>query len=541
MQINNKIDKQSFKSLTPLNKPLGVFYNPNAVLPTLVIEGGVTLGRSIEANKRGGIEEASDRFVEQGTSAVVWLWGVQALQKAGEAIGKKLLKLDNLDFNLGRDILRNPVKNNNINAKTAAFKAGNLLGATAIATYFIGFVLPKISSFISKKIAKNHESDLNSSKDKNSSINNFTPAPKELSKANKSGLNELSKAKSSIADKKPIESKNLTESKELSEANKSGLNGLSERKEAIELTQSKELTKNIPPTIEEFKNSTKKDKNIAFTSLYNNVLNLANVIETNSTARMLLTDSGVIAGRCKNAKTKFKKIENLFRDVSSIYFYLFSVKHTVALLNKLTKTTDIDPKILSKTTDLLKDFKGSKEDFLKTALGTAAAENIKELDKLFESKEIISFEEFSAKFPQYKDKAKKMSQLQPVFNDRRVLTRMQARDVLSSGKVSDPEFLKDAFSHATKGASDNKLKFVSKKSLENMRLSIDKFVKQVYNASSGEVDKELIEKVANKNSIKSFGFYSLATAISMFALGILIPKIQYAITRKLTHSSNRPE
>ena len=46
-----------------------------------------------------------------------------------------------------------------------------------------------------------------------------------------------------------------------------------------------------------------------------------------------------------------------------------------------------------------------------------------------------------------------------------------------------------------------------------------------------------IEKYANKTLKKSFGFNIVGTAISMYALGILIPKIQYAITRKMTNEN----
>ena len=52
-------------------------------------------------------------------------------------------------------------------------------------------------------------------------------------------------------------------------------------------------------------------------------------------------------------------------------------------------------------------------------------------------------------------------------------------------------------------------------------------------------DSELIsqiEKIAKRNINKNFGFYALGTAISMFVLGIVIPKIQYFITKKLSHS-----
>ncbi len=460
MRFNNNLNNtQNFTSLNPLKIPLSTFYDKNAVIPTLIIETGVTLGRSRQGYKQGGKKEAADRFVEQGASAVIWIWGVQFLKKIGEMFGKKFLNLKNLDFSVGRDILRDPVKNNKIDKKTAAFKVGNLFFSTALATYFIGFVLPKISRKISNKV---------------------------------------------------------------------------DEKRAMQENGKKSPAKNIL-TFEEFQNKTSKNgKNINFTSLLDKSLGFAHMLENNSTARLLMTDSGVIAGRCKNAPNKSRKIGNIFRDVSSIYFYLFSTAHTVKILNKISKNTDIDPKILSKTAEMLKTINASgKDEFLASALGEICEKDKKQLDELFNSKEIISTEEFIARFPALKEKALKMSDLQPVFENKRVLTKLQAQDVLSSGKISDPEFLKETFDFATKKDASNKLKFVSKKSLEKMRLSMDDFVRQIYASADENVSGELIEKIANKNIVKNFAFYSIGTALSIFALGNVIPKIQYAIVKKL--------
>ena len=153
MRINNY--EQNFKNLSALKKPLGAFYNANATIPTLIIETGVTTGRAFEANKRGGKKEATERLVEQGISAIVWIYGVQALKNIGEFFGKNILKIDDLNFDVGFDALRNPIKNNNISKKTMGFKAGNILLSTALATYFIGFILPKINHKISSKFNKN--------------------------------------------------------------------------------------------------------------------------------------------------------------------------------------------------------------------------------------------------------------------------------------------------------------------------------------------------------------------------------------------------
>jgi len=462
MRINNHTDKQNFKSLSALARPLGQFYNANATIPTLAIETGVTLGRANQANKRGGMPEAVDRLVEQGVSAVVWIYGVNVLKNIGNFFGKNVLKIGNLNFDIGFDELRNPVKNNKLSKKAVGFKAGNILVSTALATYFLGAILPKINNKILKSTLK----------------------------------------KENEKNKKQQEIKTLN-----------------------------------TPTFDDFKNKT-SNKNIAFTSLLDKAVVASHILENNSSARLFITDTGVIAGRFHNAKNKYRKIEGLFRDISSIYFYLLASTHVVGLLNKLTKNTNIDPKLIEKTVKMLQE-KIQSEDF-NNAIKKIDKDNLDELDKLFDKKTTISVDEFIKKFPHLKDKALKMVKLQPIFEGNGVLTKMQARDVLSTSWASNPEFLKEAFAFATDGASDDKMRYVSRKKLELMRKSIDNFIQQISDTSSkdkAQITKEFIEKIANSTIRKNFAFNIIGTAISIYALGTLIPKIQYAITKKMTNEN----
>ncbi len=465
MRINRQDNNQNFKSLSSLAKPLGQFYNANATIPTLAIETGVTLGRANEANKRGGKPEAIDRLIEQGISAVVWIYGVNILKNIGNFIGKKLLKIEDLNFDIGFDELRNPIKNNKISAKAMGFKAGNILVSTAIATYFIGAILPKINNAILKKTLKKQEQE-----------------------------------------------------------------------------KKKEETFKMP-SFEEYQSKTKKNKDVSFTSLLDKTIMAAHILENNSTARLLITDTGVVAGRFHNAPNKYRKIEGLFRDISSIYFYLFATPHLVALFNKISKNTNINPKVLEKTIEMLKEKVG--EDGIDVqhfnAVNSALDDiSLKDIESLFEQNSVIKVDDFIKKYPQFEQKALEMAKLQPVFEGNGVISKVQAKDILSSCWTSDPKFLKNAFNHATNGASDDKFKFVSKKNLEKMRASIDKFIKQITDEAQSKgvkITKEFIEKTANKTIRKNFAFNIVATAISIFALGTLIPKVQYAITKKLTNEN----
>ncbi len=451
MKINNQ-NQINFTSKTPFAKPLGAFFDKNAIAPIVFIESGVTLLRSNEAKKRGGIKEASDRFIEQGVSAAVWIWGVQALKSLGDAIGGKVFGIKDLSFNLGKDCLRDPVKNNKISKTALGYKTANTLLSTFLATYFIGFVLPKISRDLSRKISQKTKKDQTTIK---------------------------------------------------------------------------------PTSFEEFRNKTNK-KQLNFTSLYK----LADVIENNSTARLLITDSGVVSGRCINAPNIYRKIENLFRDISSIYFYLFSSNHLVNnVFNKIAKNTNIDPKVLNKVVEELKTKGFDPNDFLGSTIGTLDKNQKIELDNLFNNKEVVRLEEFLEKFPSYKNKAAKMSQLQPVFDNCCYLSKIQAQDVLKQGILCDPQFLSETFNIATKNRASDKMKFVPKKELDTIRQSIDNFIKQINRESFDSVTIDKIESIAKKNINKNFAFYSIATVLSTLALGVAIPRIQYFITKKLTNKN----
>jgi len=468
MRINNQ-QQNSFKGL---NAPLGMFYNPNATIPTLAIETGVTLGRANQANKRGGKQEATERLVEQGVSALVWIYGVQILKKIGDAFGKKVLNIKDFDFDIGRDFLRNPVLNNAIDKKSVAFKVGNTLGATAVATFFIGFLLPKINHKISKIVTD---------KEKN-------------------------------------------------------------KKQNIQTLNA--------PNLNQFKTMTNR-KELSFTSLLDKGIALTHTLENNQTARLLITDTGVVAGRFHNSRNKYEKIESLFRDISSIYFYLFSTNHIVGLLNKITNNTDINPKVSDCVSEyLISKIKAKKPNnkidevnVSRLALGEVGEMNSRKIIKLFEDKKVISVDDFIKAFPKFEDKAKQMATLQPIFDGNGVLTKTQAMDILSKGWMTEPEFLKKAMQEGTNNAALNPKRYVSAKKLEQIRQSITNFVNQIQNAAHKEncvIDEKFVRKIAKQNKIMNLGFNIFGTAVSIFALAYLIPKVQYSITKKLTNQDKFP-
>ena len=51
----------------------------DAMGPIIALEATVTAGRTLQAYKRGGKDEARERLIEESTGAIVWLGGVKFL------------------------------------------------------------------------------------------------------------------------------------------------------------------------------------------------------------------------------------------------------------------------------------------------------------------------------------------------------------------------------------------------------------------------------------------------------------------------------
>ena len=75
---------------------LSVLKDSSNTIPAAIIEGFCTSGRTYRSYKRGGELEAKERFREEATSGVFWLFGVNWFNKIGDVIGKKLFKLEKL-------------------------------------------------------------------------------------------------------------------------------------------------------------------------------------------------------------------------------------------------------------------------------------------------------------------------------------------------------------------------------------------------------------------------------------------------------------
>ncbi len=478
---NNLINKINLKKTA---KALSWFKNPANIVPIATIEGAVIVGRSYRGFKRGGKDELRERIFEETACGLFWLFGADLLRRGINKVGEKVLgnKIGNLNVDIGYDELRNPFGtiSKSLQKTTGIFKVASTIGAVLATTTFVGFGLPKIKQKISnmarKKNCKNDTQTTQASK--NNSLDN-----------NKA-----------ISDK---------------------INADDGIKQA--------------------------EKNISFKGdVLSKMLLLTHNIDNNSAVRLLSTDAGILTGRALSARNPDEAREYLFRDTTSSYFYTFATGNIIMLLNALTKNKNIHPNELVEMCEELKkkmpenmsleDF--AKATFKKDDIGKKLAnitfdkKNVVELEKL---KDVLTPEEFA--------KATQLSKLQPQRDGKSLLTKLQVEDIFSSSWFSDPEFLSRATKSATWGKSENPEKFISRKQTDKARTILDSFTESVYNSIKKKKDTisyQDIENYAKKNIIKSSAFFAIGTAISIFALAWVIPKMQTELTKRRTGRDENP-
>lgn len=441
-----------------------------AILPVLLLEATVTGGRTYQAYKRDGFVEARERVTEESLGAIFWLFGATMAGKLFDKIGQTFMKVPKNMPDVGRDGLRTPY-NNFIN-KTAAilripadkkellsknlakFAVGKTFASLITACLFIGYVVPKVNQAITKHLyGRMSKKDPNHEKGPNPYTNRLT-----------------------IKDARAI---------------------FSAKGVSINAVENFKAHKDLAPA-----NSTtaaaRKDRP-SFKGGADSLLRIVQNFEENDIWKLMGTDVGTVTGRTANARNKDERVEILFRDLSSIYFYCFSMPAIVAFMNKKDSFKGLNTKLnpmsamqvhnslVQKMADMgIKEM--TPEAFSEAALGND--ENYKKLyEKIFpkqpepQAKKILGFikvkpekvyrtisvEEFgkivdknasdlfaSAKaedkqtlIDALKAKAKQMSALQPEkLKDKnsilkeKVLTESQVEDVLKGGWAREPEFLK---------------------------------------------------------------------------------------------------
>lgn len=479
--IQNKI---SFNLENRARKFVSGLAKGDALLPVVLLEATVIAGRTYHAYDRGGFVEARERGTEEILGAIFWLGGVAAFNKMGDALGKKLLKLDDVDFEVGKDAVRNPLKNyqNKIpkfGAKTlAAFKFTKIASSILLANAVIGFVVPKLNQAITRKY--------------------------------QNSLEEMDKKR----------------------ANSTKTSG------------------NIDGFAKKAENNESKGTSFKGSGVQN-LLSMAHNFENDAKYKLISTDAGIAGGRAINARNKHERREILFRDLSSIYFYMFCKNHINSLLNLLTngRTTRLDP-VSTNTLDThlrenLKDKTYSAEEFERLALGDKNAQIPERVQNSFKNGiiELDEFKKIVGDNSEVAKRAEEMSKLQPKVAGVSILTNEQVKDVYSNGLIDNPKMLNQVFEQYSDKKSTNPMKFFPEKDLRDLKQRMVDYVQDIIkkSKSSGEgITLNTLKKANKANMIKNSINIGAGFAVSAYFLSTAIPKIQYWMTRRRTGEDKFP-
>ena len=498
---NNKKYQVSNKGAREIVRTLA---DQDALASTILLESAVTGGRGYNAYKRGGSAELRERAFDDIVSAVFWMKGVDIFNNIGDKIGTHVLKLPTTEFDVGKDALRTPFNNlvddlsekvkdtdalKKLEKKLAVFKFSKIILSTLLATGFVGFALPKINQAITRKLM--HKG--NNSQSKN--INNDD----KYSQFASVSFDEFNKKFSS---------------------------------------QEKPAFRGISP---------------------NAITTVAHYLEGNKICKLLSSDVGILAGRVTTSRNKDEGLEYLFRDTASSFFYIASTPIIYSLLQKITgsaKSTSIDTvaakQVHNMCLEQIKQADGTfgtigVKEFAAKTLGKLDDKAVELLSKLPFNSDVISLSELSKHITDETliKKATELSKLQPKqAGVGAVLTKQQVADVLKNGAISEPSFMKSVFKTKFGEALTNPYKFIPMKKITKFRDNIDDYARSVIEAANktnnGIIDKNLLDKLSKKSFMMSAGFRAIAIGISAFALGVAIPKLQYAITAKRTGSTKAP-
>lgn len=458
-------------------------------LPVIALEAFVEGGRTYQAYKRGGFDEARERITEEFSGAVFWLGGVTGLNWIFEKLGQKILKLPSKTSDIGSDDVRKPLENFLQNetrtikgeakkiplSLISKFKFIKVISSVLLANALIGFALPKINQAITRSYHKND-------KNKNNNTN-------------------------------PI----------------------------------------LIPDMNNFVNgNNNENNNPSFTGKWN-LLNIANKFESDRNWKLISVDVGTTSGRAISARNPDESVEIAFRDISSIYFYMFNMYNMNKWLNKIEngKATRLDPVSAQYTSEYLNEYfndihsdKVSLDKFKDDVMGKKESHVWNELKTKFEGKKVVTLEEFNnelkklvpeKEYAELSQIAEKMSKLQPQIKGTSIITMGQARDTLLGGHINNPEFLMEFFKNRFGNKFMDKYKYMAQSELDAVKKDLVEYVESIIEkarkTNAKEITRDMLEQASKHNFKMNAINWGTGFAISALFLSTVIPKTQYLITK----------
>lgn len=460
----------------------------DAMPPIIALEAMVTTGRTLQAYKRGGFDEARERAIEETTGAVVWLSGVKTLNHFGDKILGKVLKNPGVNFDVGTDkVLRTPFDNfmktnapKKFSAKQIAMmKGAKVLSSVILADMFIGLVVPKINQSITKKcLSKNKVNQNKEQKDVQTSNENKKLAFKGH------GFKAINAFTNAIEN---------TNTGSLLSTDAGLISG------RMYSARSKEERREIAI----------RDIGSIYFYMWaqSHVRNLINLATTGKASRLNPTSA------------------NLLNEHLQVYLDKNNGEVSVETFKKAVLGNQSAPELSNKIkfeSAELSGFDKFLNKYRKVQIEPLQVAKVNDIIKIYQDEKLIS-------------RIKEMSKLQPERLGEAVITKQQIIDAMNVAEINDPKFLDKVFSDFTGGASKDKFRFVSNKKLYNLKSEMESYVETVCkSAKNGKVDKKLLESVKKKNVMYSGINFAVGFAVAATFLSTLIPKFQYWYTKKTT-------
>ncbi len=324
--------------------------------------------------------------------------------------------------------------------------------------------------------------------------------------------------------------------------------------------QTENITNNNKIKMEDFINKTSQKRKLSFGNASTIINTTAHILENNPIAKLLTVDVGLFAGRGYSARNNDERIELLFRDFASSFFYMFSTPLVYKGLSKYIdkfrgKNTNLDPKTAHFVSRNLakKIGKGMNiQEFKQFALGnndnlvTQILPKIKtETIDINDFTKIIQGMIFDKKQAEnIISNAQQFINLRPKGASKNLLTLSEVINSVRGGKVNDAKFLTRAVKIATNGISQNPKKFISYKEIDKIKLNIIKYTESIieYAQANGKssIDSKLLTEIRNRNFLIKLAYTLAGMAVSSLFLSTIIPKLQYKITEWRTGKRDFP-
>jgi len=475
--------------------------NHKAMLPVIMLEASVISGRCYQAYKRGGMTECRERMIDESLTAIVWFGIIKWLNKGfGKLIKQKGIFDKNGLPEIETDLGKDAIRNPIQRAINARPEIKNKIGSL------------KFTKIMLAALAGIYLSGL--------------VLPKFYQNLTKKILNKEKKKTQEKANTNPPELKNKI-------------------------------------TMQDFIQKIKKSSQPTFGRMNASELinTTAHILENNPIANLLTVDVGLFAGRGYSARNNDERVELLFRDFSSSFFYMFSTPLVYNGLSKFVdkfkgKNTAIDPKTAHFISQNLASEVGKYkniDDLRKALLGGNDNILMKAFTK-FEG-ETVSINTFKEQIKNLVGENKQLSdeiikrgeqfiKLRPEGASQELLTMSEVINSIKGGYVNKPEFLTKAVEISTDGVSQNPQRFISFKEIDKIKSNITKYVESIFDyAKANGLDKitpEFLTQARNRNFIMKTGYTLAGMTVSALFLSTIIPKLQYKITEWRTGRKDFP-